>query len=207
MLGGIFALYSVFIFEVLKCGVVIESASVLKIAQILVHSHALVGYFNNTARNVRAVVRNALKIGDKIGKNVVIIGGGEVGVETGMFLAQKGRNVTVIEMRDELAADSTATHYRSMFEEAWKAIDNFHYVLNASAKQISKDHVTYTDKDGNDHDLPADSVILSVGMRSKSEEALSFYGKGREFWMVGDCKKPGTIQTTNRSAYGAAVNI
>ncbi|MBQ6343565.1 MAG: FAD-dependent oxidoreductase [Anaerolineaceae bacterium] len=153
------------------------------------------------------VATDALMHSDKIGKNVVIIGGGEVGVETGMFLAQKGRNVTVIEMRDELAADSTATHYRSMFEEAWKAIDNFHYVLNASAKQISKDHVTYTDKDGNDHDLPADSVILSVGMRSKSEEALSFYGKGREFWMVGDCKKPGTIQTTNRSAYGAAVNI
>ena len=56
---------------------------------------------------------------------------------------------------------------------AWEAIPTFHYVLSATAKAIAADHVTYTDKDGVDHDLPADSVILSVGMRSKSDEALS----------------------------------
>ena len=153
------------------------------------------------------VATDAIMHSEKIGKNVVVIGGGEVGVETGMFLAQNGRNVTVIEMRDELAADTTVMHYRSMFQAAWEAIPNFHAVLNATAKAITKDHVTYTDKDGTDHDLPADSVVLSVGMRSKTDEAMSFYGTGRAFWMVGDCKKPGTIQTTNRMAYGAAMNI
>ena len=153
------------------------------------------------------VATDAIMNSGKIGKNVVVIGGGEVGVETGMFLAQNGRNVTVIEMRDELAADTTVMHYRSMFQAAWEAIPNFHSVLNATAKSIAKDHVTYTDKDGVDHDIPAESVVLSVGMRSKTDEALSFYGTGRAFWMVGDCKKPGTIQTTNRMAYGAAMNI
>ena len=144
---------------------------------------------------------------EKIGKHVVVIGGGEVGVETGMFLAQNGREVTVVEMRDELAADSTFIHYRSMFQAAWEAIPSFHFVLNATAKEITADHVTYTDKDGVDHQIPADSVVLSVGMRAKTAEALSFYGAGKEFFLVGDCKKPGTIQTTNRSAYGAAMNI
>ena len=94
-----------------------------------------------------------------------------------------------------------------MFQAAWEAIPSFHFVLNATAKEIGADGVTYTDKDGVDHTIPADSVVLSVGMRSKSDEALSFYGVGKEFFMVGDCKKPGTIQTTNRSAYGAAMNI
>ncbi len=153
------------------------------------------------------VATDAIMHSDKIGKNVVIIGGGEVGVETGMFLAQNGREVTVIEMRDELAADTTVMHYRSMFQAAWEAIPSFHFVLNATAKAIAPDHVTYTDQNGEDHDIPADSVVLSVGMRSKTDEALSFYGTGRAFWMVGDCKKPGTIQTTNRSAYGVANNI
>lgn len=153
------------------------------------------------------IATDAIMNSEKIGKNVVVIGGGEVGVETGMFLAQNGREVTVIEMRDELAADTTFMHYRSMFQAAWEAIPSFHYVLNATAKEIAADHVTYTDKDGVDHDIPADSVVLSVGMRSKSDEALSFYGVGSQFFMVGDCKKPGTIQTTNRSAYGAAMNI
>lgn len=59
-----------------------------------------------------------------------------------------GKEVTVIEMRDELAADTTFMHYRSMFQAAWEAIPTFHYVLNATAKAITADHVTYTDKDG-----------------------------------------------------------
>lgn len=153
------------------------------------------------------VATDAIMHSEKIGKNVVVIGGGEVGVETGMFLSQKGHSVTVIEMRDQLAADTTVMHYRSMFTDAWEAIPDFHYVLNATAKEITADHVTYTDKDGVDHDLPADSVILSVGMRSKADEALSFYGTNPGFYMVGDCRKPGTIQTTNRSAYVISQNI
>ncbi len=153
------------------------------------------------------VATDAIMNIDKIGQNVVVIGGGEVGTETGMFLAQNGRNVTVIEMRDELAADTTVMHYRSMFSAAWEAIPSFHYVLNATAKEITAEGVTYTDKEGVDHVVPADSVVMSVGMRSKADEALSFYGTNPGFYMVGDCKKPGTIQTTNRSAYVTANNI
>lgn len=153
------------------------------------------------------VATDAIMNAGKIGQKVVVIGGGEVGVETGMFLAQQGREVTVIEMRDELAADTTFMHYRSMFQEAWEAIPTFHFVLEATAKEIGPDYVTYTDKSGAEHKLPADSVILSVGMRAKQDEALAFYGSAPRFYMVGDCKQPGTIQTTNRSAYVTAVSI
>ncbi len=142
-----------------------------------------------------------------IGDSVVVIGGGEVGVETGMLLAQQGKYVTVIEMRDELAADTTFMHYRSMFQAAWEAIPNFHYVLNASAKTIESDGVIYTDQNGEDHKLPGETVVLSVGMRSKSDEALSFYGTAPHFYMVGDCVKPGTVQTGTRNAYATAVTI
>ena len=152
------------------------------------------------------VATEAIMHADQIGRNVVIIGGGEVGVETGMFLAQQGREVTVVEMRDELAADTTFMHYRSMFQAAWEAIPSFHYVLNATAKEITSDHVTYTDAQG-EHQLPADSVVLSVGMRAKSGEALSFFGAGKQFYLVGDCKKPGTIQTTNRNVYATCMAI
>ena len=152
------------------------------------------------------IATDAIMNSEKIGRNVVIIGGGEVGVETGMFLAQQGREVTVVEMRDELAADTTFMHYRSMFQAAWEAIPSFHYVLNATAKEITADHVTYTDAEG-EHELAADSVVLSVGMRAKSDEALGFFGVGKQFYMVGDCKKPGTIQTTNRNVYATCMAI
>ncbi len=153
------------------------------------------------------VATDAIMNSEKIGQNVVVIGGGEVGVETGMFLAQQGRKVTCIEMRDTLAADCTKIHYRSMFQAAWERTEGFSFVLNATAKEITADHVTYTDAEGVDHEIPADSVVLSVGMRSKTDEALSFYGSAKQFFMIGDCKKPGTIQTTNRNVYGTAMNI
>lgn len=153
------------------------------------------------------VATDAIMHSEEIGGHVVVIGGGEVGVETGMFLARQGREVTVLEMRDELAADSTFMHYRSMFQAAWEAIPGFHFILNATAKEIADGYVAYTDKDGTDHRLEADSVVLSVGMRAKSDEALAFYGSAPRFYMVGDCKKPGTIQTTNRNAYATAESI
>ena len=142
-----------------------------------------------------------------IGDNVVVIGGGEVGVETGMFLAQQGKKVTVIEMQDELASDTTFIHYRSMFQAAWEAIPTFGYVLEATAKEIKEGSVVYTDKAGVEHEVAADSVILSVGMKSKSDEALAFYGTAEHFYMIGDCVKPGTIQTVNRNVYSTAVTI
>ena len=153
------------------------------------------------------IATHALMHSEEIGKNAVIIGGGEVGVETGMFLAQSGRNVTVLEMRDILAADSTWIHYRDMMKEEWEKIGTFHSVVNATAKEITADHVTYTDKDGTDHEIPSDSVILSVGMRAKTDDALAFYDDAPAFYMIGDCKRPGTIQTTNRNAYGVCMNI
>lgn len=153
------------------------------------------------------IATDAIINSHKIGQHVLIIGGGEVGVETGMFLAQQGKDVTVIEMRGELAADTTLMHYRSMFQAAWEAIPNFHYVLNARAKAITSNSVSYEDQSQILHTIPADSVVLSVGMRAKSAEALSFYGTAKRFYMVGDCKQPGTIQTTNRSAYCVANQI
>lgn len=139
--------------------------------------------------------------------SVAVIGGGEVGVETGMFLAQRGCRVTVLEMRDELAPDATFMHYKSMFRKAWEAIPDFHSAVNATVREITPEGVCYTDGAGAEQFLPAEHVVLSVGMRPRQDEALAFYGAAPGFYMVGDCVRPGTIQTVNRSAFGAAMQI
>ena len=40
-----------------------------------------------------------------------------------------------------------------------------------------------------------------------SEFALEFYGSAGEFYLVGDCKKPGNVQRCMRSAFAAASRI
>jgi 2,4-dienoyl-CoA reductase-like NADH-dependent reductase (Old Yellow Enzyme family)/thioredoxin reductase len=144
---------------------------------------------------------------DTLGRRVVVVGGGEVGVETGMFLAQNGRDVTVLEMRGELAADSTIIHYRSMFQEAWEALPGFHAITHARCTKIAADSVTYEDSQGREHTLAADSVVISAGMKAKQAEALAFYGSGARLWLAGDCIRPATVQQAMRTAFAAAQEI
>ncbi len=136
-----------------------------------------------------------------LGKNVAVIGGGEIGVETGIFLASCGHNVTVIEMKSKLAPDAAPVHFYSMFQSVWEAQPGFHSILNAVCTGITPFGVSYWDSDGAEHTIPADSVVIAAGMRANSDEAISFYAPGDEIYMVGDCMKVGNIQKAIRSAF------
>ena len=144
---------------------------------------------------------------ERLGAKVVVIGGGEVGVETALYIAKKGHDTTVVEMRDRLSADSTAIHYYSMFEEAWLAEPNFHGITGVKVARIEPNAVVYTDKDGVEHSLEADSVVMCAGRVPREQEALAFYGSAPEFYMIGDTKKPASVQQGNRHAWSVANRI
>jgi thioredoxin reductase len=144
---------------------------------------------------------------EKLGKKVVVIGGGEVGVETALYIAKQGHDTTVVEMRDRLSADSTAIHYYSMFKEAWEAEPNFHGITGVKVARIGEGFVAYTDKDGVEHSIEADSVVMCAGRVPRDKEALSFYGCAPEYYTIGDCKKPASVQQGNRHAWSVANRI
>ena len=144
---------------------------------------------------------------DKLGKRVVIVGGGEIGVETGMHLSENGHQVTVLEMTDTLAADCTPTHYRSLFIRAWTRDEDEHGLVmttNAKVTRISPEGVTYVDADGQEHLVEADSVVISAGMKSKTDEAMTYAEAKGCFYMLGDCKKVANLMRLNQSALGIA---
>ena len=47
---------------------------------------------------------------EKAGKNLVILGGGLVGLELALHMQEKGRTVTVVEMQDHLTVDQFSMH-------------------------------------------------------------------------------------------------
>ena len=83
-----------------------------------------------------------------LAEEVVVIGGGEVGVETGMHLAEKRHRVTLLEKGDMLAPNAPPSHYYAMFQDAWEKLDNFKYVLKARCTRITPDGITYAGADG-----------------------------------------------------------
>lgn len=153
------------------------------------------------------VATDAMIHPETAGKNVVVIGGGEVGVEAGMHLAQNGHEVTVLEMSHKLAPESTLIHYYSMFQDAWEAIPTFHSVVNATVTSVEDDCVKYKDSEGVEHAIPCDSVVISLGMKPLQEEALSFYDCATRFAFIGDCRKPGTVQHAMRHAYAVSHSV
>ena len=142
-----------------------------------------------------------------MGENVVVIGGGEIGVEMGIYLARKGHKVELLEMGDMLSPESVPVHFRSIFEKTWEEQDGFIYHLNARCVGVDPDGVRYVDKDGTEHKLPADKVLLAAGMKARQTEAMAFLDGNVRTHMIGDCLKVGCIQTGLRAAYGLANNI
>jgi NADPH-dependent 2,4-dienoyl-CoA reductase/sulfur reductase-like enzyme len=139
--------------------------------------------------------------------DIVVIGGGEVGVETGMHLAEKGYKVTLLEMQARLAPEATPVHYYSMFMEAVNKQKNFRYILNARCTGINKNGVDYLDDDGNGHEITAGCVVIAVGMKSRIDKTMELSSAGNSFYMIGDCKKAGNVQKAMRSAFSIASMI
>jgi pyruvate/2-oxoglutarate dehydrogenase complex dihydrolipoamide dehydrogenase (E3) component len=143
-----------------------------------------------------------------IGKNVVFIGGGEFGgVQTGMFLARAGHNVTILTSEKELYTNERV-HYPEGVMWAYDHLKNFDYITEAMAKGISAGRVAYTDAKGNEKSIQADSVVIYAGLRPRDEEALKFFGTARQFITAGDCtERGGNVQKAIRSAFFAASQI
>ena len=143
----------------------------------------------------------------ELGRKVTVIGGGEIGAETGLYLAECGHQVTLLTRQDRVAPNATCTHYREMFEERWEAEPNFTYLTGAAAQAITEQGVLYRDREGVLRETEAHSVVLAGGRTPMSDLALSFYGAAGEFYMVGDCRRPGNVQRAMRMAFAAASRI
>ncbi len=142
-----------------------------------------------------------------MGKNVVVVGGGEIGVEMGLHLAKKGHQVHLIEMQGILSPESVPVHFRSIFEQTWESQEGFTYTLNARCTGITEAGVTYLDAEGEEHLLPADNVVLAAGMKPRHDEAGTFFDGTCRVHIIGDCDKVGSIQTATRAAYAIGNNI
>lgn len=137
---------------------------------------------------------------DKIGENTVIIGGGLVGCEEAIDLAEKGRKVTIVEMKPELCRDAPYLHHEGVLIE----LDKHHIqtLLNSSCKEITAQGVVVT-CGGQDRLIPADTVVIAAGVRPLAEEAEALRDCAPDFRRVGDCKRARKVYDALREGFDA----
>lgn len=141
---------------------------------------------------------------EKIGKEVVVIGGGLAGCEAAIHLAEEGKKVHLVEMRSELAVDANIRHRPILL----KQIENLVTVhTNYQAQNITSEGVACLDLDGKEILVPGDSVICAVGQRALTREAGELVNCAPYVAQIGDCVRASTITTAIYQGYHAALDI
>lgn len=157
----------------------------------------------------------------ELGHHVVICGASETGIETAMYLAQNGHEVTLLTRQREIGHDCSKLHYITMawikpnkdgsgrghMAPAWeKYEDVLHGITEVTTKSVDGNAVTYVDKQGEAHTITADDVIICGGSHPRTQEAMRYADCADQFLAVGDCNGCGNLQRGMRDAL-AKVNM
>ena len=147
---------------------------------------------------------------EKLGKNVVIVGGGKYAVEAGVGMYKDGHKITILAPGKRLVEEEYEGPHNMRNQERIisSAGSDFTSVLETKVKEVSGGKVTYTDFKGQEQAIQADSIVVFAGLRPRMDEAEKFIGSADEVLFLGDCTGTnGTLQKTIRSAFFVASQV
>lgn len=140
----------------------------------------------------------------QVGQKVVILGGGLVGSEAAIYLDGLGKDVTVVEMKDDWAADAYFMHKNAM--NIYIRNSRIKIYTDTMAKAVTEEGLTCETKDG-ELLLEADTILLAAGMKTDQEFVNSFYNTADRVFMIGDCVKPGRVLEAVTLGYNRAIDV
>lgn len=128
---------------------------------------------------------------ERIGKKVIVIGGGVTGCEVAIFIANMKKKVTLLEAREEILADEKAEFNKMELMRMLKQAKVKVYT-GIKLRRLTKKGVFFLNK-GKEEFLSADSIIIAVGNESNRELFERLKEKISEIYCIGDCKFPRKI--------------
>ena len=141
---------------------------------------------------------------EKVGDKVVVFGGGLAGCECAIHLGMEGKEVHIVEMRDELAPDANIRHRPLLLKE----IDKYATVhTGCKGLEVSKEGILCEDKEGNQVLVEGDSIICALGQRSRRDVVDALRDGAPYVAVIGDASKVSTITNAVYEGYHAALDI
>lgn len=139
------------------------------------------------------------------GQKAVVIGGGQIGTETALHLAVHRKDVTLIEMTNDLAIKETA-HPR---EFLLKAVEDstINVILNGCVKDIREDSVVVEIAKDQLIEVQADTVILAIGMQEENALSKSIVDCKKKIITIGDAKEVRQVMDAVREGFETAMNL
>lgn len=140
--------------------------------------------------------------GKEVTGKCVILGGGLVGAETAEYLANKGHEVTIVEMMERIAAQESQTVLPLMMKDF--AEHNVQQLTNTKVASIFNNTVKAVNtKDNTEIEIKADTIVAALGSR---KNVMDVTGITKPVHYVGDCsgERTADIASAIRTAYHTA---
>jgi len=153
---------------------------------------------------------NVVKVTDVINEvvkpsgKVVMIGGGLVGIETALDLNKAGYEVTVVEMLDNImtgAAFTDLVSYGDLLAESSVV------VLTKTRLLEIRDGSVLVQAPTGKQEIPADTVIMAVGYRPRTDLKAALVAAGNTVHTIGDAVKAGKIMDAIHTGYRVGMNM
>lgn len=143
----------------------------------------------------------------KLGETIVVAGGGLVGCELALDLAQKGKKVTVVEMMDKiLSSGKPVPIMNAMMLTDLLAKEQVEVKCGYSLKEINETGAVIASSDGKEEAMAADDVVVAIGFKSVNSLAGQLLGKVK-YHDIGDGKAVANVMTAVWEAYEVARNL
>jgi 2,4-dienoyl-CoA reductase-like NADH-dependent reductase (Old Yellow Enzyme family)/thioredoxin reductase len=140
----------------------------------------------------------------KVGDAVVVLGGGLAGCEIAIELANQGKKVTLIEMRDELAIDANCRHRPILLSEIRGKVTIYTHHLGI---KVTPEGLVCKNKDGEHVSINADTIIVAAGQRARIEESQTLLDSAPFIRIIGDASRARNITHAVYEGYHAALDI
>lgn len=140
--------------------------------------------------------------GAPVGKKVVVVGGGLTGCEIAYELALQDKDIAIVEMKNDIIAQSGISLANSSYLRDWFKWKNVPVHLETSVKEVKDGAIVCKDKDGKEFEIACDTVVSAAGY---IPDPLA--PKQSNVQLVGDCNNVGNVRTVVWGAYEAAMKI
>lgn len=150
------------------------------------------------------VVNDYYKEKEKVTDKVVVFGGGLAGCECAIHLGMEGKEVHLVEMRNELAPDANVRHRPLLLKE----IDKYVTVhTGCRGVEVTKEGIICETEDKEQILVPGTSVICALGQRSRTDVVETLRDCAPYVAVIGDAGKVSTITNAVYEGYHAALDI
>lgn len=141
------------------------------------------------------------------GKKTVVVGGGLVGCETALWLAQNGIHVTIVETLDKvMAVNGPLCAANKEMLEALLPFNGVEIITGAKVTEFANGEVKIDTKEGS-KTIMSDSVILSVGYKEENTLYNNLQFDIPDLYLLGDAKKVSNIMYAIWDAFEVANHI